>query len=228
MAGYYPLRFGGLWDRRSFRRYRVRRASTWKTPKSSWLTHRRRRHRCHPLRQPAGMFLQRSQGRLGRDRWVERQAHRGVSRTSTSPTHASSGATCRATACRTSSWSTTATSSTGPTSATAIGAKRIHMRNSPRFPYGYDPRRILVGDVDGDGLADIVYVEDTQRHPVDQPERQRLERPDHDRRARRRCRTWTPCAWSICWAAASAACCGAGMRQPRRATTTSSSTSPVA
>ncbi len=40
--------------------------------------------------------------------------------------------------------------------------KRIHMRNSPRFPYGYDPRRILLGDVDGDGLADIVYVDDTK------------------------------------------------------------------
>ncbi len=38
--------------------------------------------------------------------------------------------------------------------------KRIHMRNSPRFPYGYNPKRILVGDVDGDGLADIVYVDD--------------------------------------------------------------------
>jgi len=37
--------------------------------------------------------------------------------------------------------------------------KRIHMENSPRFPEGYDPRRILVGDVDGDGLADIVYVD---------------------------------------------------------------------
>ena len=36
------------------------------------------------------------------------------------------------------------------------------MEHSPRFPYGYDPRRILVGDVDGDGLADIVYVEDTK------------------------------------------------------------------
>jgi RHS repeat-associated protein len=40
--------------------------------------------------------------------------------------------------------------------------KRIHMRNSPSFPYGYDPKRILLGDVDGDGLADIVYVEDTK------------------------------------------------------------------
>ena len=35
---------------------------------------------------------------------------------------------------------------------------QIHMRNSPRFPYNYDPRRILLGDVDGDGLADLLYV----------------------------------------------------------------------
>lgn len=39
-------------------------------------------------------------------------------------------------------------------------APRVRMRNSPRLPYGYDPRRLLIGDVDGDGLADIVYVED--------------------------------------------------------------------
>src|SRR5262249_33266732 len=39
---------------------------------------------------------------------------------------------------------------------------RISMRRSPRFPPGHDPRRILLGDVDGDGLADLVYVDDTQ------------------------------------------------------------------
>ncbi|MEO0536834.1 MAG: SpvB/TcaC N-terminal domain-containing protein [Cyanobacteria bacterium P01_A01_bin.123] len=37
---------------------------------------------------------------------------------------------------------------------------RIAMTNSPRFRYGYDPSRILVGDVDGDGLDDMVYVDD--------------------------------------------------------------------
>ncbi len=36
---------------------------------------------------------------------------------------------------------------------------RISMRNSPRFPSGYDPAHILVGDVDGDGLADLIYVD---------------------------------------------------------------------
>src|SRR5262249_15672891 len=40
--------------------------------------------------------------------------------------------------------------------------KRVLMRNCPRFPEGYDPRRILLGDVDGDGLADLVYVDDTR------------------------------------------------------------------
>ena len=38
--------------------------------------------------------------------------------------------------------------------------KRLRMANSPRFPFGYDPRRILIGDVDGDGLSDLLYVED--------------------------------------------------------------------
>lgn len=37
--------------------------------------------------------------------------------------------------------------------------RQVIMRNSPRLPYGYDPRRLLLGDVDGDGLADLVYVD---------------------------------------------------------------------
>lgn len=40
--------------------------------------------------------------------------------------------------------------------------RRLSMGPGPRFPYGYDPRRILVGDVDGDGLADIIYVDNDQ------------------------------------------------------------------
>ena len=39
--------------------------------------------------------------------------------------------------------------------------KPVHMQNSPRFPYGYDPKRILIGDVDGDGLSDVIYIDDT-------------------------------------------------------------------
>ncbi|HET8660593.1 MAG TPA: SpvB/TcaC N-terminal domain-containing protein [Micromonosporaceae bacterium] len=36
--------------------------------------------------------------------------------------------------------------------------ERLRMAASPRLPAGYDPRRVLLGDVDGDGLADLVYV----------------------------------------------------------------------
>ncbi len=43
----------------------------------------------------------------------------------------------------------------------AFGA-RITMRNAPLLPLDYDPRRLLVGDVDGDGHADMLYVENGQ------------------------------------------------------------------
>src|SRR5829696_202498 len=43
--------------------------------------------------------------------------------------------------------------------------RRVTMRNSPRFEdaeffpgLGFDPKRLLLGDVDGDGVADLVYV----------------------------------------------------------------------
>lgn len=43
--------------------------------------------------------------------------------------------------------------------------RRVIMRNSPRFQdaeffpgVGFDPKRLLLGDVDGDGAADLVYV----------------------------------------------------------------------
>jgi RHS repeat-associated protein len=41
-------------------------------------------------------------------------------------------------------------------------AHRVLMEQSPRFPIDVDPRRVLLADVDGDGLADLIYVEDRQ------------------------------------------------------------------
>jgi RHS repeat-associated protein len=41
-------------------------------------------------------------------------------------------------------------------------APKVPMRNSPRLPVGYDPRRLLLGDIDGDGLNDLVYVDHGQ------------------------------------------------------------------
>jgi RHS repeat-associated protein len=41
-------------------------------------------------------------------------------------------------------------------------APRVRMANCPRLPYRFDPRRVLLGDIDGDGLADLIYVEDNK------------------------------------------------------------------
>jgi RHS repeat-associated protein len=38
--------------------------------------------------------------------------------------------------------------------------RRVEMRGAPRLPDQHDPRRLLLGDVDGDGCADLIYVED--------------------------------------------------------------------
>jgi RHS repeat-associated protein len=38
----------------------------------------------------------------------------------------------------------------------------VTMRRSPRLPDGFDPNRLLLGDIDGDGQADLVFVEDQQ------------------------------------------------------------------
>jgi RHS repeat-associated protein len=38
--------------------------------------------------------------------------------------------------------------------------RRVLMKDSPTFPYDYDPRRLLIGDLDGDLAADAAYVDD--------------------------------------------------------------------
>jgi RHS repeat-associated protein len=49
-----------------------------------------------------------------------------------------------------------------PSLGHAAWGPRLTMRSAPRFPDGHDPRRILLGDVDGDGLADLLYVDDAR------------------------------------------------------------------
>jgi RHS repeat-associated protein len=36
---------------------------------------------------------------------------------------------------------------------------RVPMAACPQLPSGYDPKRLLLGDVDGDGLADLIYTD---------------------------------------------------------------------
>src|SRR4051794_2121945 len=47
-----------------------------------------------------------------------------------------------------------------PSLGPAIWGRPVAMKDSPDLPYGWEPARLLVGDVDGDGLADLVYVDD--------------------------------------------------------------------
>lgn len=41
-------------------------------------------------------------------------------------------------------------------------APKVQMRHCPRLPNRYDPKRLLLGDVDGDGVADLIYVENNK------------------------------------------------------------------
>jgi RHS repeat-associated protein len=160
ISGYYPLRFSGLWDRRSFQRYQQAPSFDLKDPEV----------RMVDLDGDGVTDAIRSGSRLecffndpkdgwNGTRWVERQALEIFPNVNFSDPRVKWG------------------DMTGdglqdiilvydgiteywPSFGRGDWGKRITMRNSPRFPYGYDPRRILVGDVDGDGLADIVYVDD--------------------------------------------------------------------
>lgn len=38
--------------------------------------------------------------------------------------------------------------------------KRIQMKNAPQLPRHYDPKRLLVGDIAGDGPHDFIYIDD--------------------------------------------------------------------
>ena len=38
--------------------------------------------------------------------------------------------------------------------------RRVHMQNSPTFPFSYNPSRILLGDINGNGTNDVIYVDD--------------------------------------------------------------------
>ena len=86
---------------------------------------------------------------------------------------------------------------------------RLSMRHSPRFAYGYDPQRILLGDVDGDGLADIVYVDhDKVMLWLNQSGNGWSEEPIVIQ-GTPPAPSWTTYAWSISTAPVSAACSGA-------------------
>lgn len=162
ISGYFPLRFNGQWDRRSFQRYRQAPSFVLEDPEVK-LVDLDGDGVTDAIRSGSRMecFFNDPKEGWNRTRWVERQALEVFPNVNFSDPRVK--------------WA----DMTGdglqdivlvydgnieywPHRGHGTWGKRIHMEQSPRFPYGYDPRRILVGDVDGDGLADIVYVEDTK------------------------------------------------------------------
>jgi RHS repeat-associated protein len=160
LSGYFPLRFGGLWDRKSFQRYDVAPSFNLEDPEVK-LVDLTGDGVTDAIRSGSRMECFFNDPRQGwkETRWVERQALEKFPNINFSDPRVKWG------------------DMTGdglqeilmvhdghieywPNLGYGNWGDRISMYNSPRFRYGYDPRRILVGDVDGDGLADIVYVDD--------------------------------------------------------------------
>jgi hypothetical protein len=163
VSGYFPLHFDGLWDRRSFQRYQYAPSFDLKDPEVKLVD----------LDGDGVTDVIRSGTRLecffndphqgwtaGKTRWIERKELEVFPNVNFSDPRVKWG------------------DMTGdglqdivlvhdgnveywPNLGHGNWGKRIHMQHSPRFPYGYDPKHILMGDVDGDGLADLIYVDDT-------------------------------------------------------------------
>jgi hypothetical protein len=162
LAGYYPLRFGGLWDRRAFQRYEVAPSFNLEDPEVK-LVDLDGDGVTDAIRSGSRLECFFNDPRRGwvETRWVERRGIVEFPNINFSDPRVK--------------WGDMTGDGLQDVMLVYDGNveywrnlghgdwdKRLSMRNSPRFPFEYDPKRILVGDVDGDGLTDIVYVDDTK------------------------------------------------------------------
>jgi RHS repeat-associated protein len=164
LAGYFPLQFGGKWDHRSLQKYEVAPSFNLKDPEV----------RLVDLTGDGVTDVVRSGSRFEcffndprkgwhETRWVERRALEDFPNVNFSDPRVKWGdmsgdglqdivLVCDG---NVEYW---------PNLGYGDWGKRIRMSSSPRLPFGYDPKRILVGDLDGDGVADLVYVDDRKIH----------------------------------------------------------------
>jgi RHS repeat-associated protein len=156
-SGYYPIKFDGSWDRRSFQKYRYAPTFNLKDPEVRLLDltgdgvidvlRSGTRFECF-FNNPREGWSPHSM------RWTERAGNVNFSDPRTKLADMTGDNLQDIVLVHDGNveyW---------PNLGYGSWGKRLHMSNSPRFAVGYDPKRILIGDVDGDGLADIVYVED--------------------------------------------------------------------
>ena len=209
MSGYFPLSFGGTWDRRSFQRYSKAPSFNLKDPEVK-LVDLDGDGVTDAIRSGSRLecFFNDPKEGWNNTRWVERQALAVFPNVNFSDPRVK-WADLTGDGLQDIALVYDGNIEYWPNLGRGEWGKRIHMQNSPRFPYGYDPkthpdRRCGWRWPGGHRLCGRY-----QGHPVDQPERQPLERSHHRCGHPRRYRTWTPSASPTCSAAALAAFCGA-------------------
>jgi YD repeat-containing protein len=161
-SGYFPLSFGGLWDRRSFQRYRVAPSFNLKDPEVRLLD-LNGDGITDAIRSGARLecfFNDQKEGWNG-TRLVERKALEEFPNVNFSDPRVKL-ADITGDGLQDIVLAHNGCVEYWPNQGHGDWGKRITMRNNPSFPYGDDPKRILVGDINGDGLADIVYVDNTK------------------------------------------------------------------
>jgi RHS repeat-associated protein len=163
LAGYYPLRFDGCWDRASFRPYRPGPTFSLEDPEVKLvdldgdgvadLIRAGSRLVC-AFNDPDG-------GRWHEPRWLRPGALEGLPAISFADPRVrwadlSGDGLQDLVLVHNGSvqyWPSLGHGNWGPP---------VTMRRGRRFPWTYNPARLLLGDVDGDGLADLVYVDDSK------------------------------------------------------------------